>query len=240
MKCLAGKYMRGFTLLEIMISLAILGLSLTALMGIQGGAYSASKYAGEITEASFLAESKMYDIERQLAKDGCGQLSQQFDGDFSDEGISKYRWTASVKELDIDFENLVGQLFSMQQQTQSDSTDNFLSESVEQSTPSLTGDLLSGIGNNISMMLKDSVRAIDVEILWGEEPFVEKMSFMTLITNCDIISSKLGGIQNQSSNESSGGDSGNIGKDNGSNSSGTQTQNPMNMSDPNLKKGGFW
>ena len=61
---------RGFTLMEVMVSLAILGLALTTIAGIQANSFEASNYARRVTVATMLARSKMIAIELMLEKDG--------------------------------------------------------------------------------------------------------------------------------------------------------------------------
>ena len=48
----------GFTLLEVLIAVAILALSLTSLLGSQIDSLRATRYAQGITAAAFLAELK--------------------------------------------------------------------------------------------------------------------------------------------------------------------------------------
>ena len=70
---------RGFTLLEVMISLAILAISLVAISGLNGGAVAMESYARRATEATLLLRGKMNDVEEQLQKDGFS--------DFDDESV---------------------------------------------------------------------------------------------------------------------------------------------------------
>ncbi|MFL5410893.1 MAG: prepilin-type N-terminal cleavage/methylation domain-containing protein, partial [Myxococcales bacterium] len=66
---------RGFTLLEVMISLAILAVALVALSGLNGGAVQMQAYARRATQATLLLRGKMSDIEEQLQKEGFSDFS---------------------------------------------------------------------------------------------------------------------------------------------------------------------
>jgi general secretion pathway protein I len=61
---------RGFTLLEVMVAVAILGLSLTVILSAQAGLYSSSTYAQNTSVAVGLARCRMSEIEERLLKIG--------------------------------------------------------------------------------------------------------------------------------------------------------------------------
>ncbi|KYF47321.1 general secretion pathway protein GspI [Sorangium cellulosum] len=67
---------RGFTLLEVMVAVAILGLGLTAILSAQAGAFSAAAHARNISVANGLARCKMTEIEERLARDGLPMLDE--------------------------------------------------------------------------------------------------------------------------------------------------------------------
>ncbi|WP_437689469.1 type IV pilus modification PilV family protein [Sorangium sp. So ce176] len=67
---------RGFTLLEVMVAVAILGLGLTAILSAQAGAFSAAAHARSISFANGLARCKMTEIEERLTRDGLPALDE--------------------------------------------------------------------------------------------------------------------------------------------------------------------
>ncbi|OGB88090.1 hypothetical protein A3H38_03390 [candidate division WOR-1 bacterium RIFCSPLOWO2_02_FULL_46_20] len=60
---------RGFTLLEVMVAIALIGLVLTAIMQIVPGMLKVSAKVERITKATFLAEKKMEDIRSLICSD---------------------------------------------------------------------------------------------------------------------------------------------------------------------------
>jgi general secretion pathway protein I len=68
------KCKQGFTLLEVMVAIAILGLGLTAILSAQAGTFSMSAQARNLSMATTLARCKMGEIEEQLKKDGFQEL----------------------------------------------------------------------------------------------------------------------------------------------------------------------
>lgn len=61
---------RGFSLLEVLVAIAILGLGLTTILSAQAGLFSTSARSANMTRASNLARCKMNEIEVQLMRDG--------------------------------------------------------------------------------------------------------------------------------------------------------------------------
>jgi general secretion pathway protein I len=92
---------RGFTLLEVMISLAILAVSLVALSGLNGGAVNMEAYARRATEATLLLRSKMNDVEEELHKDGFSDFDDEKHGSFEEEGGPDYAWRAEILKPDV-------------------------------------------------------------------------------------------------------------------------------------------
>jgi general secretion pathway protein I len=71
---------RGFTLLEVMVAVAILGLSLTVLLSAQAGLYSGGAYAQHTSLAIGLARCRMTEIEERLLKLGYPLVDEKDDG----------------------------------------------------------------------------------------------------------------------------------------------------------------
>ena len=77
----------GFTLLEVMIALAILAVALSALLGHEGVAVQMSDYSNKVSQANLLAYGKLLDMEHKLINDSIDVLDNCEDGDFRDEGF---------------------------------------------------------------------------------------------------------------------------------------------------------
>jgi general secretion pathway protein I len=104
---------RGFTLLEVMISLAILAVGLVAISSLNGGAVAMHAYGRRATEASLLLRGKMLDVEDELQKNGFSDFNDEKHGDFSDDGAPEYAWSAEILKPDVQLDpaqllNLVG------------------------------------------------------------------------------------------------------------------------------------
>ena len=98
----------GFTLIEVMLALAILGMALVILVkSIATNATSAGAafYLGIATD---LARGKMYDLEEELLAEGFQDGEQEEEGDFSDEGYPGITWKATIEPAELpSYEKLV-------------------------------------------------------------------------------------------------------------------------------------
>lgn len=66
----------GFSLLEVMVAIAILGLTLTVILSAQGGLAASNRSAANMGQAVHLARCKMTEIEEQLLKLGYQEIDQ--------------------------------------------------------------------------------------------------------------------------------------------------------------------
>ena len=70
----------GFTLLEVMVALAILGLALTAILSAQAGLYDVNVQARNLSIGTTAARCKMTELEELLLKDGYPEIDQTDEG----------------------------------------------------------------------------------------------------------------------------------------------------------------
>ncbi|HEY5947249.1 MAG TPA: type II secretion system protein [Kofleriaceae bacterium] len=91
---------RGFTLLEVMIALALLGLGMVVLIKSAAGNIFSTEEAHMMGIVTDLARGKMYDIEEILLKDGFTDTSQSDESEkcFDDEGWPNICYSYKVEE----------------------------------------------------------------------------------------------------------------------------------------------
>jgi general secretion pathway protein I len=70
----ARRLQRGFSLLEVMVAIAILGLVLTVILSAQGGLAASNRSAANMGQAVSLGRCKMSEIEERLLKLGYPEL----------------------------------------------------------------------------------------------------------------------------------------------------------------------
>jgi general secretion pathway protein I len=86
----------GFTLLEVVVAMAILGVALLAIFDLNAGAVASHAYVKRLTIATQLARSKMTDLEQELYDKGFELDDVERKGDFAAEGWTGFTWKASI------------------------------------------------------------------------------------------------------------------------------------------------
>ncbi len=96
-----GRAGGGFTLVEVMLALAILGMALVMLMRSAAGSLNSTAQAQMLGIAVDLARGKMYDLEELLAKEGLGTSDREEEGDFEAEGWPLIEWEAKIELVEL-------------------------------------------------------------------------------------------------------------------------------------------
>ncbi|MFH0800574.1 MAG: type II secretion system protein [Pseudomonadota bacterium] len=93
----------GFTLLEVMVAMAILAGSLSAIIGLTGNAMIRSGRAEKMLVATMLARQKMAEIEIDIEK---GRQKGEFPDEKSEDGkfeepFENYTWKMEIKRVEL-------------------------------------------------------------------------------------------------------------------------------------------
>jgi general secretion pathway protein I len=91
----------GFTLLEVLVAVAILALSLSSLLGSQIDSLRATRYAHGVTAAAFLAEYQLHEIEWLQTHDGWQESDVEYEGDFDDQGWPDIEYVCTVDFIEL-------------------------------------------------------------------------------------------------------------------------------------------
>lgn len=88
--------MGGFSMIEVIIALAVLGIGMAGIIGLQRVAVSASGYSRRATEAAILAEDKLEQL-RTVALDGLdGEDKIDATGVANDDGPFNRTWAYAI------------------------------------------------------------------------------------------------------------------------------------------------
>jgi general secretion pathway protein I len=203
---------RGFTLLETVVALAILALALMAIFDMNSGAIANHVYTKHLTVASFLARSKMTDLEQKLYDEGFSADDDEESGDFSDEGWPSFKWRAKIiapKTDDVSPDQLIGAIFNLPIGDMggdlgglsslfggSDGKDG----KDSQSGPVPAGGGLGGMAGLAQPMFKQmvdqltqTVREVHLTVTWKEGKVVESMDVVTHVVSLGPGSDRNGG-----------------------------------------------
>jgi prepilin-type N-terminal cleavage/methylation domain-containing protein len=167
---------RGFTLLEVMVAIAILVAAMLVLVSSQATAVLMTTETERILTANMLAREKMTEVQTRMEKEGFGQADLEEEGDFADFGSSEgtgadlqleignayddYRYAWTVRMVDITMagdlttmaDSLVGSgLFGEQTPSGTSSTSSSSSSSSSSETKD-PNDTLNGFSGMMDSM----------------------------------------------------------------------------------------
>ena len=203
---------RGFTLLEVLVAVAILGLGLTVLLTAQTGLFSSAKRAAVLSEAVGLARCKMSEVEEHLLRNGFPITSEEEEGPCcgDEESALTCKWTIASVMLP-EFSPLGGGADAGTEESESaltleglSSAKDELSQGDSQSAmSSIQGMMGSGMGSGgpsmgagalaplamgmvypqLKAMLEASIRKVTVKVVWSEGSIERDLSVTQYITN---------------------------------------------------------
>lgn len=91
----------GFTLLEMMVAMAILSGALTWLVVGMSRNITAENHAKLITTATFLVRGKLNEFEDDLYDKGFGEFDKEQSGTFEDKGFQRFGWKIVVDKVEL-------------------------------------------------------------------------------------------------------------------------------------------
>ena len=168
---------RGFSLLEVMIALAILTVSLIILVETQSAAVLLTREAERMITATDLAQLKLSEATVKLEQEGFQQSDVYESGDFALLGdelldvafgpeLEDYKWEYLVSEVDID---MIGDLATAAQSLPMGGEGDAAGSAASGGGP-LEALGAIGIGPDmISQFLAPYMREIRVRVWWGED-----------------------------------------------------------------------
>jgi len=168
---------RGFTLLEVLIAVAILAMSLTSLLASQVDSMRALRYANGLTLAAYLAEYQLIEIEWKVRRDGWVRNDLEFDGDFGELDHDEIRYECLVDFVEIpEFSQILNA------QSDARAEGGMGSGSMLASSGGQAFGAAGMVWPLIKAAIENSVRKASCKALWNdgrEEHVVEVQTFWT-------------------------------------------------------------
>ncbi len=167
---------RGFSLLEVIVSLAILVTSLVILMETQSVAIQMTVEAGKLVTGTNLAQEKLGEARLMMEADGFTDQEKCEAGDFTDfgdetmdiefgDGLEKYKWAYCVSEIDL---ALAGDIMGMAEAFGGATGAAPAATGGDAMPPGMDLGML-GISNEmITETLGKYIREVRVHVWWGE------------------------------------------------------------------------
>jgi len=190
---------RAFTLLEVIIALAILSVGLTVLVSSQGQAVQMTRETDKIRVGTLLAQEKMNEAMLRVEAEGFTNQDIDEDGDFADfgdedfrgqqtsdldlgEALADFHWAYTIRQIELDLPDLNGALGTL------GANDYFPNASEQNETPSLDESMVSSFlsPDMIAQQLSPYLREVRVRVWWGDnEDETDQVELLTHAINPD-------------------------------------------------------
>jgi prepilin-type N-terminal cleavage/methylation domain-containing protein len=165
----------GFSLLEVMVSLAILGMALVIVSRIVTGNVRVTNHSRMTTAATFLARTRISMMEQSLLEYGFSEMDGEDTGDFSQDGFPSYRWYTNMERIELPADS--------GQKVQQASTKATMSNNPMEMLSGFMGGFMATLMDPIRLGLQESVRKLTVRVKWNEagkpEQSMEVVTFFT-------------------------------------------------------------
>lgn len=176
----------GFSLLEVMVALVIMGMSLLAIFMAQTRSMRMAEKSRVLTVATELARMKLIDCKAKLSTTNFSQGNFSEHGDFSEEGHKGITWECFSYPFDMpqpDQESL-----SKAMKAQSDGNSNQLGGM------NMAAGAMAPFFSLVSTTLENSIRELALVVRWKSGEFPEEMRVVTHIidrTSLMLLTSQL-------------------------------------------------
>jgi prepilin-type N-terminal cleavage/methylation domain-containing protein len=165
----------GFSLIEVMVSLAILAMALVVLSRVVTTNVSAANHSRMTTAATFLARTRISMMEQSLLEYGFAEMDGEDAGDFTQEGFPGFRWYTNIERIELPADSTQKVQQASAKSTQSNNPMEMLS--------GFMGGFMATLMDPIRLGLQESVRKLTVRVKWKEagklEQSFEVVSFLT-------------------------------------------------------------
>ena len=164
----------GFTLIEVMVALAIMVITFTAMMNGNLFTQMMSLRSRKAIVASFLAAQKMSEVKLEIEGLPLSEIPEKEEGAFP-KPFDDYKWAITSQPFEYDIgAAAAGLLQGGEEETQSEQ--------------------LASVLRNISGILKESIREVTVTVLWTTRKIDRKFALTTHVIDRNLKLPPLGGV----------------------------------------------
>jgi prepilin-type N-terminal cleavage/methylation domain-containing protein len=168
----------GFTLLEVMIAVAILSMTLVVLLEIVTNNLRATKHAKLTTAATLLAGGKMIDLEDQVLENGFSNTDETANGTFKEQGHGEIAWDSAIERVELPVDAIQKQKDEAHDKQNDQDSANPMSMLT-----GFLGGMMSSFIEPVRLGLQESVRRVTVHVTWQEsgrpDQSIEVVEYLT-------------------------------------------------------------
>jgi len=166
----------GFSLLEVMVALAILTVGMTSLLQVQARSAQLALDAKDLSIATMLARAKLYDCQHDLLQKGFAVGDYESEGNFDDEGQPKFYWECHGYKPDMPTGDGIGDMSSATGMLggAGGGADGAPNPAMDASMG-----MIAPVLQQMASVLGDSIRELTVIVRWGEGDARQELRVVT-------------------------------------------------------------
>jgi type II secretion system protein I len=167
----------GFTLLEVLIAVAILAVSLSSLMGSQLNSMAATRYARDITAVALLAEQQLIELEFKHRDEGWVSSDVEVEGDFGEQGYDDIEWVCTIHFIELPEYNELVEAKEGVDDASGESDDSMIDAGDQ---------AFSGLGMVwplVKAAIENSIRKVDCTVTWQQGELEQEFTIQTFWTD---------------------------------------------------------
>jgi general secretion pathway protein I len=155
----------AFSLLEVMVALAILTVGMVSLLQVQARSAQLAMEARELTVATMLARGKLYDCQTDLLKKGFSVGDYDEEGNFDDESYPKFYWECHAFKPEMPTGDGVGDMGSAASVLGGAAGGD---AAADNGAADMSMQMLAPVLQQMASVMGDSIRELVVIVRWGE------------------------------------------------------------------------
>jgi prepilin-type N-terminal cleavage/methylation domain-containing protein len=155
----------AFSLLEVMVAMAILTVGLVSLLQVQARSAQLAIEAREMTVGTMLARAKLYDCQAELLRRGFSIGDFDEDGNFDDEEYPTYFWECHAYAPELPTGDGVGDLSALSGAGAGAAGD---ANAAQNPATDMAMGMMGPVLQQMATVMKDSIRELVVIVRWGQ------------------------------------------------------------------------
>ncbi len=162
---------RAFTLLEVMVAIAILSFALLSVSEIVSGSLRSQVLARDLDVATLLARAKMAELTERYEREGFGLGGDEDDGSFEEEGHPEVKWASKLVEPPSTLDGKALTAMMLGGQSLQDLLAPKADETGRSQVDPAAGQIAAGVEaqlNAFALTVKQSVRELRLTVSWKE------------------------------------------------------------------------
>lgn len=196
MRPLRSSAPRAFSLLEVMVAMAILSVGLVSLLQVQSRSAQLAIEAREMTVATMLARGKLYDCQTDLLKKGFSIGDYDESGNFDDEGYPTFFWECHAYKPEMPTGDGVGDMGSAASALGMAPSADAAGDAQPQGADMGMG-MIAPVLQQMASVMGDSLRELVIIVRWGTAPDQQELRVTTHVVDKTPINNVSQMIQQQ-------------------------------------------